>query len=144
MQVQGILADKGNDVATVAPDVVVRDAVGQLRDRGIGALVVSADGRSIDGIVSERDVVRHLADGPEVLDVEVRTVMTSDVYTCGPTDTVDQLMALMTQHRIRHVPVVDDEGHLLGIVSIGDVVKQRLGDLEGENRALVEYIQHGR
>jgi CBS domain-containing protein len=144
MQVQGILADKGNDVATVAPDITVRDAVGQLRDRGIGALVVSADGRSIDGIVSERDVVRHLADGPEVLDVEVRTVMTSDVYTCAPIDTVDQLMALMTEHRIRHVPVVDDEGHLLGIVSIGDVVKQRLGDLEGENRALVEYIQHGR
>jgi CBS domain-containing protein len=144
MQVQGILADKGNDVATVAPDITVRDAVGQLRDRGIGALVVSADGRSIDGIVSERDVVRHLADGPEVLDVEVRTVMTSDVYTCAPIDTVGQLMALMTEHRIRHVPVVDDEGHLLGIVSIGDVVKQRLGDLEGENRALVEYIQHGR
>jgi CBS domain-containing protein len=144
MQVQGILAVKGSDVATVEPVSSVRDAVAQLRDRGIGALVVSADGRSIDGIMSERDVVRRLADGPEVLDVEVREVMTADVYTCGPTDTVDALMALMTEHRIRHVPVVDGERHLVGIISIGDVVKQRLGDLEGENRALVEYIQHGR
>jgi CBS domain-containing protein len=144
MQVQGILAVKGSDVATVEPGASVRDAVAQLRDRGVGALVVSADGRSIDGIVSERDVVRRLADGPEVLDVEVRAVMTADVYTCGPTDTVDALMALMTEHRIRHVPVVDDARHLVGIISIGDVVKQRLGDLEGENRALVEYIQHGR
>jgi CBS domain-containing protein len=144
MQVQVILAVKGSDVATVGPDVSVRDAVTQLRDRGVGALVVSTDGQSIDGIVSERDVVRRLADGPEVLDVDVRAVMTSDVYTCGPTDTVGALMALMTEHRIRHVPVVDAERHLIGIISIGDVVKQRLGDLEGENRALVEYIQHGR
>jgi CBS domain-containing protein len=144
MQVQGILAVKGSDIATVTPDISVREAVARLRDRGVGALVVSEDGHSIDGIVSERDIVRRLADGPEVLDVQVRDVMTADVHTCGPTDTVEMLMALMTEHRIRHIPVVDDKRQLVGIVSIGDVVKQRLGDLEGENRALVEYIQHGR
>jgi CBS domain-containing protein len=144
MQVQGILTVKGNDVATIEPGVTVRDAVARLRERGVGALVVSGDGRSIEGIVSERDIVRRLADGAGVLDVQVDAVMTADVRTCGPTDTVDALMALMTEHRIRHVPVVDDDRQLLGIISIGDVVKQRLGDLEGENRALVEYIQHGR
>src|SRR5262245_39827374 len=126
MQVQGILADKGTEVATVTPDATVRDAVASLRERGVGALVVSTDGHTIDGILSERDVVRRLADGPDVLDLEIRAVMTSDVRTCGPTDTVEQLMALMTEHRIRHVPIVDDEGRLGGIVSIGDVVKQRL------------------
>ena len=115
-----------------------------MRERGVGALVVSADGHTIDGILSERDVVRRLADGPDVLDLEIRAVMTADVRTCGPTDTVEQLMALMTEHRIRHVPIVDDDGRLGGIVSIGDVVKQRLGELEGENRALFDYITHGR
>jgi CBS domain-containing protein len=144
MQVQGILAVKGSDVATVRPDVSVRDAVAQLRDRGVGALVVSDDGRTIDGILSERDIVRRLADGPGVLDLDVRSVMTADVHTCGPTDTCDELMALMTERRIRHVPVVDTERQLAGIISIGDVVKQRLGDLEGDNRALFEYIHHGR
>jgi CBS domain-containing protein len=110
----------------------------------IGALVVTADGVRIDGIVSERDIARALhRHGTDVLGLAVADVMTADVYTCGPDDTVDELMALMTARRVRHVPVVVD-GHLSGIVSIGDVVKYRVQELEKDNSSLVEYIQSGR
>ena len=145
MYVESILAGKGREVATITPDASVGAAVAALRDHGVGALVVSADGRSIDGIVSERDVVRRLAEeAGAVLDLAVSDVMTSEVTTCGGKDTIEKLMWLMTDRRIRHLPVVDEEGTMTGIVSIGDVVKYRLGQLESENRALYDYITQGR
>jgi CBS domain-containing protein len=140
MQVASILAGKGSNVATILPDASVADAVEQLRSLGVGALVVSTDGRTVTGIVSERDVVRRLAsDAAGVLSLPVHAVMTTAVHTCGPDDAVERLMVMMTEHRIRHVPVVVD-GELAGIVSIGDVVKGRLGQLERENQALYEYF----
>ncbi|HEX6786795.1 MAG TPA: CBS domain-containing protein [Acidimicrobiales bacterium] len=145
MYVQSILAGKGDDVATIGPDATVREAVALLNERRVGALVVSTDGHRIDGILSERDVVRSLAaDASAVLDQSVADLMTRQVTTCAPKDTIEQLMWLMTDKRIRHVPVVDETGDLAGIVSIGDVVKHRLGQLETENQALYDYITHGR
>ena len=144
MYVESILAGKGTEVATVEPTATVQDALAVLRDRSVGALVVSHDGRAIDGILSERDIVRRLADqGEATLGMAVAEVMTSTVTTCAPKDTIEQLMWVMTERRIRHVPVVDG-GSLRGIVSIGDVVKNRLGHLESENQALQDYITHGR
>ena len=144
MYVDSILAAKGVEVATIAPGATVRDAVAALGHHRIGALVVSSDGQTIDGIISERDVVRCLAEQAEgALAVLVADVMTSEVTTCGSKDTIEQLMWLMTSQRIRHLPVVDDEGRLAGIVSIGDVVKHRLGQLESENRALYDYMTKG-
>ena len=145
MNVQSILAGKGSDVATIGHTASLSDAAAALRDRGVGALVVSGDGQHIDGIVSERDVVRALAaHGAGALGRTVGSVMSTQVVTCAVADSVDDLMASMTERRIRHLPVVDAEGLLAGIVSIGDVVKARLGDLENENQALVEYLHHGR
>jgi CBS domain-containing protein len=142
MQVHHILSVKGAAVATVGPDVAISDAVEQLRQRGIGALVVSTDGHRIEGILSERDIVRRLAiDGPNIMELPVRSVMTEEVMTCGGNDDTDVLMRSMTDHRVRHLPVVDDGGVLTGIVSIGDVVKARLSELENENQALFDYIQ---
>ena len=142
MQVHHILSGKGDAVATVGPDAPISDAVEQLREQSVGALVVSTDGRTIEGILSERDIVRRLAvDGPRIMDVPVRAVMTEEVMTCRRTDDMDVLMRSMTDHRVRHLPVVDDSGALCGIVSIGDVVKARLSELENENQALFDYIQ---
>ena len=139
-----LLQAKGTSVATIHPDATVGDVVEGLAANGVGALVVTEDGERIAGIVSERDVVRALhSRGAGVLAEPVRSVMTADVYTCQRTDTTDGLMALMTEHRIRHVPVVT-EAKLAGIVSIGDVVKSRIGELESENSAIIEYIQTGR
>lgn len=139
-----LLQAKGAFVATIGPEATVGDVVAELGARGVGALVVTEDGEHIAGIVSERDVVRALhARGADVLAEPVRTVMTVDVYTCEGTDTTDGLMALMTERRVRHIPVVAD-GRLVGIVSIGDVVKSRIGELESENSAIIEYIQTGR
>ena len=142
MNVQEILSAKGNAVATIDPGASLADATASLRDHGIGALVVSADGRTIRGILSERDVVRALAaHGGSILGRAVSTAMSDDVVTCAAGDTVDQLMAMMTARRIRHVPVTDEIGSLVGIISIGDVVKARLGQLEHENDQLYDYIQ---
>jgi CBS domain-containing protein len=139
VNVQSILGRKGNDVATIAQTASLCDAVRVLGELRIGALVVSGDGRAIEGIVSERDIVRVAAAG--TLDgVSVGAVMSTNVITCSAGDGVDRLMSLMTERRIRHLPVVDDHGHLAGIVSIGDVVKARLTELEHENRALADYI----
>jgi len=141
MNVQSIIGSKGTAVETVAQTATLRDAVRQLGERRIGALVVSGDGRKIEGIISERDIVRSMASsGPSALDASVGSVMSTDVVTCAAGDGVDRLMALMTERRIRHLPVVDGQGHLTGIVSIGDVVKSRLAELEHENQALAEYI----
>lgn len=140
MLIADVLRTKGSFVATVTPDSTVADVLGQLAEHRVGALVVSTDGTHIDGIVSERDVVRHLYRvGARLLDEPTRTIMTTEVRTCSPTDKVDDLMVVMTEHRIRHVPVVVDRA-LVGIVSIGDVVKSRIGDLEGERNDLVAYI----
>ena len=141
MNVQSIIGSKGTAVETVSQTATLHDAVRQLGERRIGALVVSGDGRKIEGIISERDIVRALANsGSGALDGSVGSVMSTDVVTCSAGDGVDRLMALMTERRIRHLPVVDGQGHLTGIVSIGDVVKIRLAELEHENQALAEYI----
>ena len=109
----------------------------------MGALVVSADGKKIDGIVSERDVVRAMPGKlDQLVDMHVRDLMTVDVITCKPDATVAELMTLMTERRIRHIPVVDEKGELLSIVSIGDVVKAHITELDDERRALREYVTH--
>ncbi len=142
MNVQSILNIKGSSVATIPPSSTLADATASLRDHGVGALVVSTDGSSIDGILSERDVVRALAGhGASTLGRPVSSAMSDHVVTCAMADSVDELMAMMTDRRIRHLPVVDDAGALAGIVSIGDVVKWRLGHLEQENDQLYDYIQ---
>ncbi len=144
MQTDKILDRKGRDVATIAPGAPVRAAVEQLGSANVGALVVSDDGSTVAGIISERDVVRRLAaDGPALLDAPVSSIMQADVHTCTSADPVDDLMHRMTEHRIRHLPVVDD-GRLVGIISIGDVVKTHVDALETEREQLVDYIRTGR
>jgi len=142
MRITEILRSKGSDVVTVQPDATVRELVALMRDHNLGAAVVSADGRVLSGIVSERDVVRRLVDGPDILDAPVQSIMTSaaNLHTCTAADTVDALAKLMTNQRIRHVPVVDDGGMLAGIVSIGDVVKSRIGELQFERDELEHYV----
>ncbi len=140
MLIQEVLARKTTGVLTVPGDTSVRDLLIRLAGHHIGALVVSPDGVTVTGIVSERDVVRRLVvDGTGLLDQPVSQIMTAQVCTCCPTDTVEELMALMTEQRFRHVPVVDG-GRLTGIVSIGDVVKQRLDELKTERDHLSAYI----
>ncbi|MFI6905665.1 CBS domain-containing protein [Nonomuraea sp. NPDC050394] len=140
MLIGTILRNKGNDVMTVAPGATVRELLAQLAEHNIGAVVVSADGETIDGIVSERDVVRRLHDqGAAVLDADVATIMTTEVRTVGPNANVDELRRIMTTHRFRHMPVVD-QGRLVGIVSIGDVVKSAIEELETEKASLVDYL----
>ena len=140
MKVSNLLAHKGSEVATISQERTVGDAVSMLKERRIGALVVSAASSPYAGILSERDIVRALADhGTDVLGLVVADLMTSDVTTCGPDTTVTDLMGLMTDRRIRHVPVVS-EGGLVGMVSIGDVVKARFDELEGEKKELLEYV----
>jgi len=142
MHVHSVLKVKGSAVATVLPTATLGEATAALRDHGVGALVVSRDAGTIDGILSERDVVRALAaHGASTLGHEVASAMSTSVTTCRGDDTIDAMMAMMTERRIRHLPVVDDDGLLAGIISIGDVVKARLGQLEHENDQLHDYIQ---
>ncbi len=144
MLIQRILSAKGGEVLTVPAATKVADAVAQLAEHRIGALVVSDDGETVAGILSERDIVRALAtERSKVLGRSVADLMTVEVFTCGPDATAEELMALMTEQRIRHIPIVAD-GKLAGIVSIGDVVKHRLGELENETQVLHEYIATGR
>lgn len=141
MRIRDILRRKGDAVATVRPEATVRELLALLAQHNIGAAVVSADGASIAGIVSERDVVRRLHEhGAALLDRPVGGIMTADVRTCGPADRVDDLRLTMTEHRIRHLPVVVD-GRLTGIVSIGDIVKSAIDELQSEREHLVDYIQ---
>jgi CBS domain-containing protein len=140
MNVEAILRGKGRAVATTRPDQTIAAALAALRDRNIGALVVSEDGESVDGIISERDIVHGLAEhGSALLSLNVAEVMTRRVTTCAPADSVADLMAEMTNRRIRHLPVVRD-GRLVGIVSIGDLVKNRLDEIEYEARSLRSFI----
>ncbi|NRQ33981.1 CBS domain-containing protein [Nonomuraea sp. NN258] len=140
MLIGTILRGKGSGVTTVTPDATVRELLAQLAEHNIGAVVVSADGATIDGIVSERDVVRRLHDrGAAILDEPVSSIMTVEVRTVGPGDRVDELRKTMTQHRFRHMPVTEN-GRLVGIVSIGDVVKSAIEELETEKASLVDYL----
>lgn len=138
MKVASILKRKGTDVVTVRPDVTIAAAARELDAKGIGAVMVSEDGRSMLGILSERDIVKGLVlYGGRVVDLRVSDLMTRTLVTCTPDDSVTRLMADMTRHRVRHLPVMD--GHQLrGIVSIGDVVKHRLEELETEANILRE------
>jgi CBS domain-containing protein len=140
MKINDVLkAKSGQHVITIGPDATVRDLLALLAEHNIGAVIVSGDGASVDGIVSERDVVRRLNGNDAILDAAVQEIMTAVVQTCEPGADVDELMAQMTEHRIRHVPVIDD-GDLVGVVSIGDVVKSRITQLEFERDQLDSYV----
>ena len=140
MRINDVIRHKpSQDVVTIAPGATVRELVALLAEHNVGALVVSDDGETVMGIVSERDVVRHLHSDDSLLDNTVSAIMTAEVHTCGGDDAVDALMALMTEQRVRHVPVVAD-GRLDGIISIGDVVKSRIGELEFERDQLDSYV----
>jgi CBS domain-containing protein len=140
MRIQDVLRSKGGQVFTIGPDATVTELLAALAEHNVGALVVSSDGSTVVGIVSERDVVRRIqSSGVAVLDGPVSQIMTSTVTTCTEQDGVEDLMRLMTDHRIRHVPVLRD-GELVGVISIGDVVKSRIGELEHERSNLIGYI----
>jgi CBS domain-containing protein len=141
MTVKRILSEKGSKVVTISPTASVADATKLLAEKRIGALVVTGAGDRVIGIVSERDIVRTLAArGAAALGVSLTDVMTRNVVTCEPSGTVSGLMEQMTDGKFRHVPVVDGE-KLVGIISIGDVVKSRLHEMEREQTALKDYIQ---
>ena len=141
MRISDVIRGKGNLVVTLRSDATVLRLLEILEQHHIGAVVVSDDGTTVSGIVSERDVVRHLhSDGIGVLDESVAMIMTSDVQTCTPDDGIEDLGRTMTERRIRHVPVVVD-GQLVAIVSIGDIVKSRMDELQTERDQLVGYIQ---
>jgi CBS domain-containing protein len=126
-------------VITIGPDAGVRELLSLLAEHNVGALIVSSDGESLEGIVSERDVVRHLHHDGTVVNNTVSAIMTELVETCEPTDQLDDLMEIMTRRRIRHVPVVQG-GKLVGIISIGDVVKHKMSQLEFERDQLDSYV----
>ena len=142
MKISSII--KGKRVETISASASIQDLVNSLNTHHIGALVVSNDGKRIDGIVSERDVVRAM---PGKLDqlagMHVRDIMTVVVHTCTPDSTFAELMKTMTEHRIRHIPVIDNDGSLLSIVSIGDVVKNYVSELDSERQALSDYVASG-
>jgi CBS domain-containing protein len=128
-------------VATVSPDVTVADLLSRLAENNVGAMVVTSDSGTVRGIVSERDVVRALhRTGNSLLAEPVSSIMTTAVTTTSPDDSVESLARIMTESRIRHLPVLED-GRLAGIVSIGDVVKNRIDQLESERESLIGYIQ---
>lgn len=143
MKIKVVLRAKATpEVVTISPDAGVRDLVARLAEHNVGALIVSGDGDGVDGIVSERDVVRHLHHDGTVVNNTVGAIMTTAVATCSPEDDLEELMRTMTSLRIRHVPVVAD-GHLRGIISIGDVVKHRIDQLEFERDQLDHYVSQG-
>jgi CBS domain-containing protein len=140
MKVRNIIGDKGREVATIRSESTISTATNLLKLKGIGALVVSEDGSQVAGIISERDIVRGLVDhGHELLDMRVSELMTRTVKTCALDADVTEIMGEMTRSRVRHLPVLE-KGALVGIVSIGDVVKNRLGELETETNVLRDYI----
>jgi CBS domain-containing protein len=142
MRIADVLKNKGAGVLTVAPDALVSDLLRGMVTRNVGAMVVVGPAGLV-GIVSERDVVRMLHEhGAAALGRRVAEIMTSEVITCSPEDSVDSLSVLMTTHRVRHVPVMDN-GQLAGIVSIGDVVKTRMEALQAEREQLEAYITQG-
>jgi CBS domain-containing protein len=141
MHVATILRDKGSEVVTTTPERTIADTAKLLDEHKIGAVIVLDGDGAVAGVLSERDIVRGIArHGERALSMQVRELMTSDVVVCKPEDTVQEVMALMTVRRIRHVPVMQD-GRLSGIISIGDVVKHRLGEIEMEAESLRAYVQ---
>ena len=141
MHINEVLAGKARqDVVTITPDSTVRDLLELLALHNVGAVIVSRDGSAVNGIVSERDVVRRLNEDDSVLLAPVSAIMTTEVHTCDGSEPVLELMKLMTERRVRHVPVVRD-GVLAGVVSIGDVVKSRISELEFERDQLDSYVQ---
>jgi CBS domain-containing protein len=142
MRIADVLRNKGAAVTTINPEATVRELLAGLAEQNIGAMVVVGD-EGLVGIVSERDIVRELhVHGASVLSRPISKIMTSAVATCTKADTVDEISMLMTKHRVRHVPVLDGK-KLIGIVSIGDVVKTRMGELEAEQQQLQSYITQG-
>ena len=140
MLIRQILAAKGSDVVTTHAEATVADVVKLLGEKGIGAVVVTDHDGGLSGIISERDITRGLAEhGAELLDMKVGNIMTRDVVTCTPDDGIEKLMSEMTERRFRHLPVVADQ-RMIGIISIGDVVKHRLHELEEETHQLHDYI----
>ena len=131
----------GKKVETISSSASVHDLVNSLNTHHVGALVVSPDGKKIDGIVSERDVVRAMPGKlDQLIGMRVRDLMTVEVIICTENSTVAELMTVMTERRIRHIPVVSESGELLSIVSIGDVVKARINEIENERKALADYV----
>lgn len=143
MRISEVIKKKGDHVVTIHPSTTIADMLGVLYEHRIGAVVVSEDdGATVKGIASERDIVRALHErGVGVMQDQVRTVMSSEVWTCTSKDELEALAIQMTEHRVRHVPVLDGD-RLIAIVSIGDVVKHRLDELESERNDLVQYM-HG-
>jgi CBS domain-containing protein len=142
VQVREILSAKGvTTVYTISPNATLVELLDSLAEHNVGALIVSTDGIRMDGIVSERDVVRRLRNLPEPGEITVREIMTDAVHICSPSDTLGDVMGLMTEYRVRHVPVLDD-GILVGVLSIGDAVKSRMDQLEFERDQLTHYL-HG-
>lgn len=140
MKISEVLAGKASQaVVTISPDATVRELLALLADANIGAAVVSSDGSTVDGIVSERDVVRQLNGHDEVLGAPVSQIMTADVQTCESSSLLDEVRQTMTQRRFRHLPVVDG-GRLVGVVSIGDVVKSHINQVEFERDQLDSYV----
>ena len=140
MRIRDVLESKGaTNVVTIRPEATLAELIEVLTEHNFGALVVSDDGRRLAGIVSERDVVRRLREGPDAFGVLVSDVMTTDVHVCEPKDSLNDLMRLMTTARVRHIPVVVD-GELAGLVSIGDAVKARISELEFERDQLNQYV----
>ncbi len=143
MRVHDVLTSKGSgEVFTIAPTATVRELLDVLAELNVGALVVSDDGSSMLGIVSERDIVRKLRDATDARSMRVSDIMTTQVRVCAPDDSFGALMAVMTEHRVRHVPVIDD-GRLVGVLSIGDAVKHRMEQLEFERDQLTSYVAGG-
>jgi CBS domain-containing protein len=141
MNVKTILATKGSEVTTIAPAATLEEAIAVLSRHRIGALVVLGADQRVIGILSERDIVRALSErGANALKEQLAQTMTRGVVTCSETDSVSDLMERMTRGRFRHLPVLEQD-RLIGIISIGDVVKQRLGEMERESEALRDYIQ---
>jgi len=140
MRISDLLRRKGSLVVTVRPEQSITELLALLAEHKVGALVVSADGVTVDGIVSERDVVRRLHEfGPSLLQAPVQEIMTAQVHTCPPETALEELMRVMTTGRFRHVPVIESN-RLIGIVSIGDVVKHRIDELQSERDQLTAYI----
>ncbi len=140
MIIASILQSKGADVSTVRPDDKISDVIQTLKNQGIGALVLTDGSSKILGIISERDIIGTLAErGPEALDLSVGELATTTVQTCTPGDSIEKIMSILTKWRIRHLPVVEND-KIVGIVSIGDVVKYRLEEIASEAEALREYM----
>ncbi len=140
MRIKDVLESKGAaGVVTIGPDATLAELIGTLAEHNFGALVVSEDGETVAGIVSERDVVRRMREGAEALTERVGDVMTTEVHVCEPGDSLEDLMRMMTLRRVRHIPVVTG-GKLAGLVSIGDAVKARIGELEFERDQLNQYV----